>query len=428
MTIVHAAPVRCLLPLAPHRQRRRDLDSARSPLARYSGVAVDLRDTLIGYGPAESPALSTSTLFATIALLAASASRRHLPLRPQLAARPTTGLGLARATPASVKPSPLNASWEGRPTTITETLFDLDTDPDGWRPHRSTATTVVSARVTRNFPPRRRSVGAASPARQRFTDDDGDPFLAVGCTIGPTTRLPRGLPARRHRANAAVLATALIVGSVSAAPAGHVLRLVDEPPAPAAAVASRRCRRHHRPRRARRPARGGDRPRPQPPRRIVQRDGRCRPGRGSSARSASLRRQPRAALPHHRPDGGGRGARRPPQRPARAHPAGARRRRQPGAPVRRDGDRPARSSSRIDAGATDLNPEVVDLVDLCDRVSQRYGYGDLPIEVHRRGRREALVDRVRFERILGNLLENATTHGGGPMRITIEPSPVKRLC
>jgi signal transduction histidine kinase len=82
--------------------------------------------------------------------------------------------------------------------------------------------------------------------------------------------------------------------------------------------------------------------------------------------------------------------------------------------------------SRIDAGATDLNPEVVDLVDLCDRVSQRYGYGDLPIEVHRRAKREALVDRVRFERILGNLLENASTHGGGPTRITIEPSPVKR--
>jgi len=82
--------------------------------------------------------------------------------------------------------------------------------------------------------------------------------------------------------------------------------------------------------------------------------------------------------------------------------------------------------SRLDAGATDFNPEEVDLVDLCDRVSQRYGYGDLPIEVHRRAKRRALVDRIRFERILGNLLENASTHGGGPTRITIEPSPVKR--
>lgn len=82
--------------------------------------------------------------------------------------------------------------------------------------------------------------------------------------------------------------------------------------------------------------------------------------------------------------------------------------------------------SRLDAGATDINQEDVDLVDLCDRVSQRYGYGDLPIEVHRRAKRRALVDRVRFERILGNLLDNATTHGGGPKRITIEPSTVKR--
>ena len=82
--------------------------------------------------------------------------------------------------------------------------------------------------------------------------------------------------------------------------------------------------------------------------------------------------------------------------------------------------------SRIDAGATDVNVEEVDLVDLCDRVSQRYGYGDLPIEVHKRAKRRALVDRVRFERILGNLLDNATTHGGGPKRITIEPSPVRK--
>ncbi len=82
--------------------------------------------------------------------------------------------------------------------------------------------------------------------------------------------------------------------------------------------------------------------------------------------------------------------------------------------------------SRLDAGATDINLEEVDLVDLCDRVSQRYGYGDLPIEVHRRAKRRALIDRVRFERILGNLLENATTHGGGPVRIAIEPSPQRK--
>lgn len=82
--------------------------------------------------------------------------------------------------------------------------------------------------------------------------------------------------------------------------------------------------------------------------------------------------------------------------------------------------------SRLDAGAQDLHPESVDIVELCDRVSQRFGYGELPIEVHRRAARRARVDRVRFERILGNLLDNATNHAGGPTRIAIEPSSVKR--
>ncbi|MDJ0770558.1 MAG: HAMP domain-containing sensor histidine kinase [Ilumatobacter sp.] len=77
--------------------------------------------------------------------------------------------------------------------------------------------------------------------------------------------------------------------------------------------------------------------------------------------------------------------------------------------------------SRLEAGSQDLHTEPADLVELCDRVSHRYGHGDLPIEVHRRAHRRAMVDRVRFERILGNLLDNATHHGGGPTRITIEP-------
>jgi len=82
--------------------------------------------------------------------------------------------------------------------------------------------------------------------------------------------------------------------------------------------------------------------------------------------------------------------------------------------------------SRIDADATEINRESVDIVELCDRVSHRYGYGDLPIEVDRRARRRAMIDRLRFERILGNLLDNATNHGDGPTRIVIEPSAVKR--
>jgi signal transduction histidine kinase len=37
------------------------------------------------------------------------------------------------------------------------------------------------------------------------------------------------------------------------------------------------------------------------------------------------------------------------------------------------------------------------------------------------------VDKVRFERILGNLLENAQHHGGGPERISIEPGGLQSV-
>jgi signal transduction histidine kinase len=82
--------------------------------------------------------------------------------------------------------------------------------------------------------------------------------------------------------------------------------------------------------------------------------------------------------------------------------------------------------SRLEAGAQDLHREPVDIVELCDRVSQRYGHGNLPIEVHARAPRQALIDRIRFERVLGNLLDNATNHGDGPVRIAIEPAKEKR--
>lgn len=82
--------------------------------------------------------------------------------------------------------------------------------------------------------------------------------------------------------------------------------------------------------------------------------------------------------------------------------------------------------SRIDAGAQDLHTESVDLVELSTRIAQRYGYDDLPVELERFADRRAVVDRVRFERILGNLLENATTHAGGATRIAVEPSSRRR--
>ncbi len=83
--------------------------------------------------------------------------------------------------------------------------------------------------------------------------------------------------------------------------------------------------------------------------------------------------------------------------------------------------------SRIDAGATDLHTEDVDIADLCHRIASRNGVADLPIDVSTSALGngappQANVDRVRFERILTNLLENAAHHGGGPLRISIEPT------
>jgi two-component system sensor histidine kinase MtrB len=83
--------------------------------------------------------------------------------------------------------------------------------------------------------------------------------------------------------------------------------------------------------------------------------------------------------------------------------------------------------SRIDAGATDLHTEEVELDSLCRRIAARAGFADLPIDVAASGQHNghpptAVVDGRRFERILTNLLENASHHGGGPLRISIEPT------
>ena len=82
--------------------------------------------------------------------------------------------------------------------------------------------------------------------------------------------------------------------------------------------------------------------------------------------------------------------------------------------------------SRIDAGATDVHTEEVDLVALCRRIADRSGFSELPIDVPEhsgngaRTTLTAVVDKLRFERILTNLLDNAHHHGGGPTRISIE--------
>ncbi|MBI4932794.1 MAG: HAMP domain-containing histidine kinase [Actinobacteria bacterium] len=77
--------------------------------------------------------------------------------------------------------------------------------------------------------------------------------------------------------------------------------------------------------------------------------------------------------------------------------------------------------SRIDAGSTELHREEVDLRELLPRIAQRYGFGDVPVEIDARMPALARIDKLRFERIVANLLENAREHGGGPIRVAVEP-------
>jgi len=83
--------------------------------------------------------------------------------------------------------------------------------------------------------------------------------------------------------------------------------------------------------------------------------------------------------------------------------------------------------ARIDAGATDLNVEELRLADLTRRVASRYGEADVPIVVARDTPDVVAIDKVRFERILGNLLDNARNHGGGAIRVELAPTTGRRF-
>ncbi|MCU1394526.1 MAG: mtrB [Ilumatobacteraceae bacterium] len=77
--------------------------------------------------------------------------------------------------------------------------------------------------------------------------------------------------------------------------------------------------------------------------------------------------------------------------------------------------------SRIDAGVTDIHREELRLDDVVARIAQRSGFGDVPITVDPATLTTVWIDKMRLERILANLLDNARQHGGGATRITIEP-------
>lgn len=77
--------------------------------------------------------------------------------------------------------------------------------------------------------------------------------------------------------------------------------------------------------------------------------------------------------------------------------------------------------SRIDAGSTELHREGVSIAELITRIAHRYGFGEVPIEIGRKVPATVQLDKLRFERILANLLDNANQHGGGPVKVSVEP-------
>ncbi len=84
--------------------------------------------------------------------------------------------------------------------------------------------------------------------------------------------------------------------------------------------------------------------------------------------------------------------------------------------------------SRLDAGSPELNVERVDLVELTKRIAGRYNAGDIPVDIARRTPCDVAIDKVRYERILGNLIDNAHNHGDGPVRIQLYSAQPGRVC
>jgi signal transduction histidine kinase len=76
--------------------------------------------------------------------------------------------------------------------------------------------------------------------------------------------------------------------------------------------------------------------------------------------------------------------------------------------------------SRIDAGSTEFHREEINLEQLISRITHRYGFGEVPIVIGKNVPATAHLDKIRFERVLANLLENARQHAGGPTAVLVD--------
>ncbi len=76
--------------------------------------------------------------------------------------------------------------------------------------------------------------------------------------------------------------------------------------------------------------------------------------------------------------------------------------------------------SRLDVGAADLHPEPLNLPDVVALIARHNGFADVPVERGPGSNLQVLVDKRRLERVLVNLLQNASEHGDGPTAIRVE--------
>jgi signal transduction histidine kinase len=76
--------------------------------------------------------------------------------------------------------------------------------------------------------------------------------------------------------------------------------------------------------------------------------------------------------------------------------------------------------SRLDVGVVDVHRDEIRLGEVLPRIAARHGYADVPVVVDPAASDAISIDKLRLERIVGNLLENARVHAGGASRISVE--------
>ena len=80
--------------------------------------------------------------------------------------------------------------------------------------------------------------------------------------------------------------------------------------------------------------------------------------------------------------------------------------------------------SRVDTGSAELLLDEVEVGELVHRAADAAGAGDAPVEIDPAvGGLRLRVDKRRIERVVANLVENATLYAGGVARVAVEPAP-----